>query len=61
MNQHLYAYLKNLAWSVMPGREARTRDEQRAHVIKAVQQYPAHHRVFIANVAWANMGYGGGL
>ena len=61
MDQHLYDYLKHLAWTVMPGREAKTRDDQRAHVMHAVQQYPQQHRRFIANCAWSRMGYGGGI
>lgn len=61
MNEHLYAYLKQLAWSVMPGREILARADRRAHIINAVQQYPEHHRRFIANCAWSRMGYGGGI
>lgn len=58
---HVTAYLKNLAWSAMPSRNVTGRDAQRAHVMQAVQQQPAHQRRFVANVAWARLGYGGGI
>lgn len=61
MNAHLYAYLKQQAISVMRGTFHMTRDEQRAHIIGAVRQFPEHNRRFIASCAWSMLGYGGGF
>jgi hypothetical protein len=61
MNQHVFDYLRNLAWQVMPPRGVQEYQERRDHVIAAVQQFPKQHRSFIAGVAWAWLGYGGGI
>lgn len=61
MNQHVYDYLRQLAWQVMPTRGVQEYQERRDYVIAAVQQFPKQHRSHIASVAWSNLGYGGGL
>lgn len=61
MNAHLYAYLKQQAIAILPSYDVDTRAARRAHVLKAVEQFPEQHRGFIADFAWSLLGYGGGI